>query len=958
MRKALLTGSWRHPLVVMRLPGGDRQGLAAIKDLPGRVWDADRRTWVVDGLGNDPAGWLRRHRFALERDNSSEAADYDLDELVDPYAHLFADSVLVRPRLAGVENILALLPGGTWDADRRLMRVRIQDFVESDGALLSSGIVLGPGLRRALEAHRFRRPAVDRDLVKAALADGRNPAEWRAVRDRVGDVPDWFTVLPEGLHGYQVAGALALAAGRSYIADTMGLGKQQPISEPVLTPSGWRPIGTLEAGDRVITPDGTAAPVTGVFPQTERTTYRITFSDDSWTLAGPDHLWRARTNPSSHDWRTVTTLDMASSPHQHWEIPMTAPVNGPDVELPCPPYSMGTALGRSQDGGTIPARLLLGSAAQRLELLQGLMDAGASPLPGGGADFSSTSRPLVDGLVEIVESLGGTARLHHHTRHWTVEVRMPPHMPPFRLQRKLEQWTPQAPPRRVVQSIERVADADSVCITVDHPDHLYLTRHHIVTHNTYQLLAAAAVRNVRRLVVAVPASAVSVWQRHVDSCRLAEHCGDGGGLITIIAGRKEPALTGDGVLVVSMDLLARRKGLLERVLAWGPDSCIVDEAHQISSWSSQRSRALRALAKAIGDGPRWAASGTPMSDGPGQLASQLAYTGDLERIFGGYSGFMRRYCYRTPFGGWKGRKKRLAELSRILNQHVWVRRDKMAVLVDEAGQPLLPSRTLRGEIVDVPLSDYRAAHRQVTQAIDDWLDEVGTDLSDTDITKYTRANLPLVTMLDTAAGLAKRTVAARVIRDWVADHPARADGTWPRPLIVWVHHRQVGVALANAVRNDVDALEIYSGSTTGLERSRIADAFQAGRVAVLLASKAAYASITLTAGSDMLFVEQFWNPGVMAQAIGRCWRLGQTRPVLATVMVAAGTLDEHKAMVLSRKGKVLDAIAAGPDNAMGVLPQGQGVEKRELLARMVRERLARRRPHIGPDRGGNTLVET
>ena len=173
-----------------------------------------------------------------------------------------------------------------------------------------------------------------------------------------------------------------------------------------------------------------------------------------------------------------------------------------------------------------------------------------------------------------------------------------------------------------------------------------------------------------------------------------------------------------------------------------------------------------------------------------------------------------------------------------------------------------------------------------------------------------------------------------------------------------LHITPDGVALANAVRNDVDALETYSGSTTGLERSRIVDAFQAGRVAVLLASKAAYASITLTAGSDMLFVEQFWNPGVMAQAIGRCWRLGQTRPVLATVMVAAGTLDEHKAMVLSRKGKVLDAIAAGPDNAMGVLSQGQGVEERELLARMVRERLARRRPHIGPDRGGNTLVET
>jgi hypothetical protein len=58
-----------------------------------------------------------------------------------------------------------------------------------------------------------------------------------------------------------------------------GGGKAQPLDAKVLTPSGWRRIGDLAIGDPVMCPDGTIAPVAGVYPQGHKQIFRITFYD-------------------------------------------------------------------------------------------------------------------------------------------------------------------------------------------------------------------------------------------------------------------------------------------------------------------------------------------------------------------------------------------------------------------------------------------------------------------------------------------------------------------------------------------------------------------------------------------------------------------------------------------------------------------------------------------------------
>lgn len=156
----------------------------------------------------------------------------------------------------------------------------------------------------------------------------------------------------------------------------------------------------------------------------------------------------------------------------------------------------------------IPGDYWWSSPTNRLALVQGLMDADGEATD-HGAVFSSTSPHLIAGMRHIVESLGGHCepieeRYTHYTHKgeyktgrlsYRMTVVMPPDMPPFRLQRKLGNWTPRTKyqPTRVIESVKRTGEYDEMtCITVDSPDSLFVTEHCIVTHNSYMLIKMAA----------------------------------------------------------------------------------------------------------------------------------------------------------------------------------------------------------------------------------------------------------------------------------------------------------------------------------------------------------------------------------------------------------------------------------------------------------------------------------
>lgn len=132
------------------------------------------------------------------------------------------------------------------------------------------------------------------------------------------------------------------------------IGKEQPYSEPVITPTGWTTMGELKVGDLVFGSDGRPCTVTQIFEQGIKDTYRVTFTDDTWTRCGLEHLWKVRTSGTKH-WtvrslKEIRALRGGDTPDSDAavRIPLTAPVEFPAVEHAISPYGIGALIG---DGG-------------------------------------------------------------------------------------------------------------------------------------------------------------------------------------------------------------------------------------------------------------------------------------------------------------------------------------------------------------------------------------------------------------------------------------------------------------------------------------------------------------------------------------------------------------------------------------------------------------------------------
>lgn len=131
------------------------------------------------------------------------------------------------------------------------------------------------------------------------------------------------------------------------------------MSEPVLTPFGFRPMGEIKVGSTVISAHGTPAEVLQVYPQGVVPIYKIKFIDGAETRCSADHLWLAHearsTSKLKHcgGWKLYTTERLMSeiAKGKNMLIPLTEPVqftrgkSGGKIK----PYTLGVILG---DGNT------------------------------------------------------------------------------------------------------------------------------------------------------------------------------------------------------------------------------------------------------------------------------------------------------------------------------------------------------------------------------------------------------------------------------------------------------------------------------------------------------------------------------------------------------------------------------------------------------------------------------
>ena len=142
------------------------------------------------------------------------------------------------------------------------------------------------------------------DEIAAAL-EKMTPEERAAVREEAERVTGKTPWIPSP--GPQTE-AYYSAADELFFGGQAGGGKAVAVQTPVLTPTGWKPIGALKVGDPVCATDGTVSQVIGVFPQGVRPLYRVTMRDGASVLADLDHQWLAwRTHAGSKKANQITS---------------------------------------------------------------------------------------------------------------------------------------------------------------------------------------------------------------------------------------------------------------------------------------------------------------------------------------------------------------------------------------------------------------------------------------------------------------------------------------------------------------------------------------------------------------------------------------------------------------------------------------------------------------------------
>jgi len=186
------------------------------------------------------------------------------------------------------------------------------------------------------------------------------------------------------------------------IAGAPNAGKALCNKTPVLTPNGWKNIGTLTRNDQVYGKDGGVIDITGVYPQGVRSCYRFTFNDGSWIDSDEEHIWTLKTTYQLHKrttghgnkndqfgkWINLTTKEIVKKygtgriTQKTPRFPINNPVSFPKKKVPVNPYILGSLIG---DGSLCRGMVTISTADK--EMIDTFTCAGYKLRYGGQYDY-------------------------------------------------------------------------------------------------------------------------------------------------------------------------------------------------------------------------------------------------------------------------------------------------------------------------------------------------------------------------------------------------------------------------------------------------------------------------------------------------------------------------------------------------------------------------------------------
>lgn len=129
--------------------------------------------------------------------------------------------------------------------------------------------------------------------------------------------------------------------------------------------------------------------------------------------------------------------------------------------------------------------------------------------------------------------------------------------------------------------------------------------------------------------------------------------------------------------------------------------------------------------------------------------------------------------------------------------------------------------------------------------------------------------------------------------------------------LVFTQFREMGDLLQRHISEQFTfQAPFLHGGVSRTKRDQMVDDFQDGSGAPLLlvSLKAGGTGLNLTAASQVIHYDRWWNPAVEDQATDRAWRLGQTQTVNVHKLVCEGTIEEKVSQVIDDKRKLAEQV--------------------------------------------------
>jgi superfamily II DNA or RNA helicase len=393
-------------------------------------------------------------------------------------------------------------------------------------------------------------------------------------------------------------------------------------------------------------------------------------------------------------------------------------------------------------------------------------------------------------------------------------------------------------------------------------------------------------------LVVCPLSVVHNWEaeshRFTPSQRVLIHHG---------AGRlqSEPALFG----LADADIVITTYGLLPRdieslaAIEW--TTVVLDEAQMVKNASTKAAKAVRKLPAA----QKIALTGTPVEN---RLSELWAI---LDACNPGLLGSQQRFREQFATAIERHNDPDVAARLRQLTQPFVLRRTK----ADRRLLPDLPDKIEQIAYAQLTKEQATLYQKIVDQLLVDAKDLEGMQRRGRVLAALTRlkqvCNHPAHALKDGSrlAGRSGKLNRFDELIDELFDVGERA--------LVFTQFREMGDLLQRHVaeRFSVDAPFLHGG-VSGAGRQRMVADFQAGTGSPLLlvSLKAGGTGLNLTAASQVIHYDRWWNPAVEDQATDRAWRMGQKRTVNVHKLVCQGTVEERIGQVIDEKRAIADAV--------------------------------------------------